>query len=122
MLRTASGVNDGAQRVQALPAEGDVAAPRRAGSAPSVRRTAGLVALCTVALNTSIEDLLGRADQAGEDALQRRLRIERHAAHAVGADRAGRRRILRLREVAGPAARPSATRPRRGVPPPWCAS
>src|SRR5207253_4004472 len=46
------------------------------------------------------EDLFGRADEAREDAFERGLGIERHAADPVRADGAGRRRILRLGKVA----------------------
>ena len=100
-------------RVQALPAERDV--PHLVAQ-DQLHQAAdgGIGRLVHGGLEHVDQDLLGGAHQAGEDPLQRGLGIERHAAHAVGADGAGRRRILRLREVA---AQPLGHQPRGlGVP------
>ncbi len=107
-------------RVQALPAEGDV--PHLVAQdqlhEPAHRGVGGLV---HGGLEDVDQDLLGRAHEAREDALERGVRVEGHPAHAVGAHRAQPWADSAAAGSSRRGARPSATRPRRGGLPPGCA-
>jgi hypothetical protein len=85
--------------VETLPAEGDVAhlVAQDQLHEPPDGRVGGLV---DRGLEDVDEDLLRGTDEAGEDPLQRGVRVEGHSPHAVRAHHPGRRRILRLREIA----------------------
>src|SRR5262244_2562126 len=94
MLRTVSRVKDGAHASRHCQPNAMCRTSSRRISSIS-RRTAGLVALCTVALKTSI-----RISSAAQTRLAKMLSSDVSGSNAVRADRPHRRWVLRLRKVA----------------------